>query len=328
MRSDSSGKDPLALRRGAKAGECLEGWEGSGGEILASLSRAIFLRGETGELIWLAPSHTAMHRRCLAVDVLPGSLQPGERFEVERGWLRMGMDTAIRWAGATDWEPPPLEGAAPVSPTEVGRRVGELDRLLRGWGGRPGLGPVISWVSGIIHGGGLEPVALDTLLEEAKPSIMRVVAACRNRSAELLARAGRELVGLGPGLTPAGDDYLGGVLFGACAAAGGGAGAGVEQKQAFGELTGWANGKTHPISHTIMSDLARGEGPEPLHRVTNWLLRGGAQGGATLPLGRLLAVGHSTGWDMLAGVVTAMLMVTEKRDFLRQRTRREGPEAA
>jgi hypothetical protein len=106
-----------------------------------------------------------------------------------------------------------------------------------------------------------------------------------------------QLIGLGPGLTPSGDDYLAGVLV-ALRWLGRGAQADslwrwLEPQLAGGtsaisaaHLAAAATGQVHEALHELLENLAAWQAPD-LHPT----------------LSKLDAVGHSSGWDALAGVV-------------------------
>jgi hypothetical protein len=99
-----------------------------------------------------------------------------------------------------------------------------------------------------------------------------------------------QLIGLGPGLTPSGDDYFGGVMvalhqLGRCAQA--------------ASLWRWLEprlARTNAISAAHLAAAATGEAHEALHEVLN----------GTLELDSLDAVGHRSGWDALAGSVAVL----------------------
>jgi hypothetical protein len=136
--------------------------------------------------------------------------------------------------------------------------------------------------------------------------------ACLEQDLRLVTRRGKELVGLGYGLTPSGDDFLGGLLFAARSLHQACPGDFIWDDDAIFDLLGWARTRTHPISHAVFSDLALGHGPEPLHDLMSGLLEGrGFKSNLDAAL-RVAAIGHSSGWDLLAGVVTGMLMVKHK----------------
>jgi hypothetical protein len=103
------------------------------------------------------------------------------------------------------------------------------------------------------------------------------------------------LIGLGPGLTPSGDDYLGGVLvalnqFG--------------RKPQAQSLWRWLSARlsrTSDISGAHLAAAAAGEGHEALHRCIEALCTMAPDW--TRVLAELDGVGHTSGWDSLAGVV-------------------------
>jgi len=103
------------------------------------------------------------------------------------------------------------------------------------------------------------------------------------------------LIGLGPGLTPSGDDYLGGVLI-ALRQLG-------REVQARG-LWRWLEPRlkrTSAISAAHLAAAAAGEGHEALHACLRALCERDADW--TQVLAELESVGHTSGWDSLAGVV-------------------------
>src|SRR5438067_11520233 len=103
------------------------------------------------------------------------------------------------------------------------------------------------------------------------------------------------LIGLGPGLTPSGDDYLGGVLIALHQ---------LGRKPQAQSLWRWLEPRlkrTSAISAAHLAAAASGEGHEALHRCLVALCTVGADW--TRALDALASVGHVSGWDSLAGVV-------------------------
>jgi hypothetical protein len=99
------------------------------------------------------------------------------------------------------------------------------------------------------------------------------------------------LIGLGPGLTPSGDDYLGGMLVALRLSAR------VPQADA---LWRWLEprlaGRTSAISAAHLAAAAAGEAHEALHVALT----------GKWNLDALSAVGHCSGWDALAGAVAVL----------------------
>jgi hypothetical protein len=101
------------------------------------------------------------------------------------------------------------------------------------------------------------------------------------------------LIGLGPGLTPSGDDYLGGMLVALHARA--------RDAQAA-ILWRWLQpqlaGRTSAISAAHLAAAAEGEAHEALHRVL--------QQPSAPSLSALNSVGHCSAWDALAGAAAVL----------------------
>jgi hypothetical protein len=101
------------------------------------------------------------------------------------------------------------------------------------------------------------------------------------------------LIGLGPGLTPSGDDYLGGMLVALHALA---------REQRAQVLWRWLQprlaARTSAISAAHLAAAAEGEAHEALHRVL--------QDPSPAALAALSAVGHCSGWDALAGAAAVL----------------------
>lgn len=106
------------------------------------------------------------------------------------------------------------------------------------------------------------------------------------------------LIGLGPGLTPAGDDFVGGAMI-ALRAAG--------ESELADRVAAWAlplaEMRTGRISRAHLACAARGEGHEALHA-----LLAAPEGSARFEesLARLARVGHSSGLDAAAGALLAL----------------------
>ena len=100
-----------------------------------------------------------------------------------------------------------------------------------------------------------------------------------------------QLIGLGPGLTPSGDDYFGGMLVALRLT-----GRGVQADGLWRWLQPRLKERTSAISAAHLAAAAGGEAHEALHEVLN----------GELNLEKLDAVGHCSGWDSLAGAVAVL----------------------
>jgi len=119
----------------------------------------------------------------------------------------------------------------------------------------------------------------------------------------------RDWIGLGEGLTPAGDDFVGGMLFAQWHLRAAYPGAFDWNQAAVDDLIAWARVRTNSISYAILRDHARGQSVEPLHRLVAALLYGNQVDAITPHVQRLLAIGSTSGEDLLAGALTGMLSI-------------------
>jgi len=289
---------------------------GFSGKVLAVLSKSVYLMGGDGEILWLSREGLAMHRRCILASFGPGSNCLGQNFFVEGPILMISNKVILDLDSATEWRPCAVgpECAKPLHILHAcTRRLLEAIIML---GNAKGLGQMIPLISSLVDGNKQAISTTDPLLAKARNSILGLATACLESDMREVARRGRELVGLGPGLTPSGDDFLGGLLFAAHSLK-------MAYPQDFNweeepvmDLVHWASTKTHPISHAILRDHAFGHGPEPLHDVVTSLLKGQDLGLTIEGAERLLGIGDTSGWDILAGMLTGMLLVEGKLSVL------------
>jgi hypothetical protein len=184
----------------------------------------------------------------------------------------MGERISLSVENAHLWEPPPLPALATPD-------IKTLREAARGRTPSEGLGGLVRDAHNVLSG-------------HAQPALDAIDRWLVGNSLDDEAQA---LIGLGPGLTPSGDDYLGGVLialnqFG--------------RRPQAQSLWRWLEARvarTSDISAAHLAAAAAGEGHEALHRCIEEMctLAPDWQGA----LDALGEVGHCSGWDSLAGVV-------------------------
>jgi hypothetical protein len=186
----------------------------------------------------------------------------------------MGERMAISMDQVAKWTPRPMTGAARP-------QLGALRASLDGHVPQDGLGCTILGVEN----------ALSVHAQPALDALERWLAG------HALGAEVEQLIGLGPGLTPSGDDYLGGVLIGLRWL-----GRTTQTESLWRWLEPRLASRTSAISAAHLEAAAAGEAHEAVHEVLENLAAWETPS-LTASLGRLDAVGHSSGWDALAGVV-------------------------
>ena len=219
---------------------------------------------------------------------LAAQVRCGDSAWVEHGSLHAGA-LAIACAGAEPWWPEPpapwhfaslARGLALATDNLASQPIAGLGLLGLDSGDRP-LPMLASAVAPLRY--------LDHLLRQDD-------AAARPIAADAIA----PLVGLGPGLTPSGDDYLGGVLVALAAIGRTGL-----RDRLWRALAPLLAQRTVDISRAHLAAAAEGFGSACLHRALNAILAGAADDIA-VAIAALASVGHTSGMDALAGVLAVL----------------------
>ncbi|MGE5530171.1 MAG: DUF2877 domain-containing protein [Patescibacteria group bacterium] len=279
------------------------------GRVAAAVTGAVYLEGRGGEILWIAPPGSPAHARAAIASLPPGIARTGMAAASESGILRIGP-AVLDLNAAVVWDPCTLRPREAAPPARV---HAQARRALQGLASRAGADSFGRITPLFIDGadGGLGfTQEIPPHVGMALPVLAALRRACLALDAEAVARQGEELIGLGPGLTPAGDDFLGGLLFAAHHLMLTYPARIRWDARPLLDLTQKACARTNPISRAILGDLILGRGPEPLHSFFARLLGGKAanpDGGAAA---RLARIGHTTGRDMMTGALAGALLLT------------------
>jgi len=284
--------------------------------VLVSFSRAFYFVGNCGELAWVGQSDQPAHRRAILTPFSMPEVRTGDRMSLAGDRLILEGGGTVSLHSTRLWSTNHM-GPQPqrlLCRQDLQAAVPGYLRCISELPNRRGLGNALELVLGARGG---RSSAVETALEQALwrvayEPVCDVIDACRGADGAHILVAGEKLIGLGPGLTPSGDDYLGGLLFIAHhlrQAYGGGISPGSSQEMGFLDH---ARTKTNRISFTILGDLCTGHGPEPLHTLVLSMLSGEHPMRVRSIAERLTQIGSTTGWDMLAGALTGMLQVLER----------------
>lgn len=174
----------------------------------------------------------------------------------------------------------PARGWWPRLPILDGRAAARVRRTARG------LGPLL---------GGRRP---GFPLDLARPRIEALADAYRRCDPDAVFDASVPLLGVGVGFTPSGDDLVGAALFGRRFVSP----HRLRWKAVAEQLSREIGARSHAVSAALFDDLARGRSFAPLHELAEALARGD-QRVAFAAARTLCAIGHSSGWDMLTGLM-------------------------
>ena len=139
-------------------------------------------------------------------------------------------------------------------------------------------------------------------LDIASPIVQRFVVAIASNDLERIEATAVALLGLGSGLTPSGDDLVGGALFARSLIS-----PHDVAWQCLGErLIAFAPSRTHEISAALLADLIHGATYGVLHALVDALGESGSFATVLETARALTTIGHSSGWDMLTGFLYAL----------------------
>jgi hypothetical protein len=235
-----------------------EALAGGGGEVCAVFRRSFYVHAH-GKYACIGDAALG----CGPLNVLVAAFQAPP----------MGSTLTVSLESAKTWMPPAQRSARP--------NLKALHACLDGHVPHEGLGCVILGVHN----------ALSVHAQPALEAIDRWLAG------NTLGAETAQLIGLGPGLTPSGDDYLGGILVALRWV-----GRGTQADSLWRWLEPRLAGGTGELSAAHLAAAAAGEAHEALHGLLEELSAWETPD-LNPALGRLDAVGHSSGWDALAGIV-------------------------
>ena len=212
-------------------------------------------------------------------------------FFVDEGIL-IGDQLRVKLSGTPVWKPQSVDW----SETTLAQGLFNLDMLCLGRNPDQGLSRLV-WPSG-------SSSVLSPELERAQPVFNSLTdwlrQAMTSKSSFLPPNEIINLLGLGPGLTPSGDDFLVGFLVALSILDRQDLMAGICEiiQPLISELTG-------PISGLHILAAKDGEASEVLHQALNSILVGGYDEISEC-LNAVSLVGHTSGWDALAGAITVL----------------------
>ncbi|MYA95484.1 MAG: DUF2877 domain-containing protein [Nitrospinae bacterium] len=231
-------------------------------------------------------------------------VESGSPTKIQDGWMQLGPRMKIDISRSKIWKPEPF----PVG-WNLDFFLHNLPFLVQ-WivetGSREGLAPLIAQVVGgveISNGDAFHKISWQGISDFRH----WLSYSLNGEGNHEIPAAARRLVGLGPGLTPSGDDFWCGVMIALRAM-----GCLDILKKVSGDVLKQAEYRTNKISRAHLECAAEGQGTQALHEAISAM---GVADEARLSsaLYELDKIGYSSGWDSLAGVVRVMVSVAAHR---------------
>jgi len=288
------------------------GWlsQGRGGKVLAAVNHATYLLIEAGELIWLTAVESPKHRRCIQWPAPLPRLAVDSTFTIQGQSINLESGTNLNFRASHVWETPAL-------PVGNGSEIEQLPDILFaacepflaretpvGYG--TFIRPVLQIAKKQDSSTGIQPENI--LNMTAWPIVERIARACLSHDFAGVLRQADALIGLGEGLTPSGDDFLGGLFFARYLLSCSYPHLFYLEFSNLSECLDTFLPRTNLISFVLLKDNAAGHALDPLNRFGIALLTNQPLESASSAASDLIYVGHSTGWSLLAGFLVGMLL--------------------
>jgi len=264
-------------------------------EVAAVFERSLYLR-YADMFVCLGAPAIGNGPLTLIADFRPARLHRGQGASISARGIMIGDAARLSFDRCEPWQPPrwPL-ALSPRELIDVGQAIAARSAIEAP---AEGLGRV--------HAQGRGETPLGRI---ARGRIARFASWLRgaletDRVSLAESNAVQDLIGLGPGLTPSGDDFLAGALALLDALA---------EIKAHAALAGAINASprrlTSPLSGCLLRAAAAGHIGEHLHRAIAAVISGDVD----TAVAAIRNIGHSSGWDMLAGATTALSVVATAR---------------
>ena len=245
-------------------------------------------------------------------------LREGQAVAIGRERLRVADGPTFDLSGAAIWQPPPWptlpEPEALLRALQILRAVAQAQAPDEGFArivlrrGRMASGASVR-DRGLAGATARRAIPHTAILSEWLRALLRhdTKQPARNELDGAARRAAHALIGLGPGLTPSGDDLLSGLLIAVHASG---------ETTAAGRLAHFVRSApddaTSRLSRAFLEAAAEGCPSAALHQVVAAILDCDAPA-LRSAVDRLARVGHTSGWDMLSGVMLGLEAVASAK---------------
>jgi hypothetical protein len=260
---------------------------------------------------WLTAPFTILTDSSFNEWVEKTSLQKGDRFYKKGSSLyrQPGNGCHIEFAplelvdlGRALCSAPPLEET-------LRKWTRDLVQAVMGWGRFEGLAGALTFLDDRLWPGAAKSkIPLSPFCRYALPHIDFLLNSTTRENEEEFLNALGKLVGLGPGLTPAGDDLLTGFLashkilsspFWKR----------LKNSSRIRTLLPAIRSRTTPVASELLFSALEGIFPETIHRIFQDLSLITSDPSPLPSTSALLGVGHSTGTDMLVGIILGLTTI-------------------
>jgi hypothetical protein len=279
--------------------------EGFTGSVLSVFARACNLVSDQGEVVALVsqrvgngPLNIVLEKDSFLSSGLEAGLPVGsDRRSIQVGEALSSEPYSVSLAGAEVWEPRLEWAGLDADQPGLKANLTVLHDHLTAQAPVESLACLL--VTGAVGGRSLE----STYRKVARQAIEGLLAALRVGDRQGIAVGAAALAGLGPGLTPAGDDFLLGLMGGLRTWPQLLEERGLSVEEACQAIYGAATGRTNLLSMALLRSASQGMFGEAWH-ILLAALRQGKAGEVRKAADRVLGFGGTSGADALSGFLT------------------------
>jgi|GEM_PF-1707300 len=278
------------------------------GKVLASVTDTIYLESEAGDLFWIIGENEPLHWRSICVQGLVPRITTGSEAAISSDHIVFDDGLKINLSDAVDWSAKFPDSSNLFSINSLFQKTRETYAELATVP-RNGFGNLIPAILSNMNDPAKENKQefQDPILRQAWTHVQDIVLESSRHNFNIVLERAESLLGLGAGLTPSGDDFIGGLLF-TFHFLGNAYAEQVEfNPKHLEEFLARSGLKTNLISFTLMRDMSMGHGLAPLHEVMNSIVTNQPNDHIITQAFELAKVGNSTGWDILTGVLAGLL---------------------
>ncbi len=245
----------------------------------------------------------------------PLDVRDGDKVRVEGFAMELSNRHLITFDSAEIYSPEAKFTLPMLSNNAIGGNLEVLRQTALAFGSMAGFGDLLELTvpgTTIVKG-----KKLNLFASAGLQRIIHLEQSFRSEEREAIGGAVRELIGLGPGLTPSSDDLLAGlvlmcILFGK--------NGGYEERAVslvVKAIAEEAVGRTTALSEEYLLQAALGRGNEPVMRLCAELLTGG-QESIEEQTKRVLSIGGSSGTDIVLGILLGGMFCIGRNSNLAQ----------
>jgi len=227
-------------------------------------------------------------------------IRAGDRAVLADSSLELGDRYRIVFGAAPIYSPSRKLAAPLLDESEIGENLEVVRKAALIHGNMAGLGGLLALVR---QGGAkVKPRGLNMFASAALPRIIRLERELRADDRSALTDSVREIVGLGPGLTPSSDDMLAALVL-LCVLYSKNIGRVGRQRVPIAQaVASLPHGKTTLLSEEFLRQAASGRGNERVTRLCSAVLTAGRET-VERETKRVLGIGETSGTDAVLGIV-------------------------